>query len=118
MSPALAGRLPDFPWDSLAGAKRIVTAHPDGLVDLSVGTPVDPTPGLIRAAMGDGRAHIDQNPPPFVRVLYIVTAEITESSYSAHRTSPCDELNILPLLIWVTFTRMSYLMHGSQTGFG
>ena len=51
MSPALAGRLPDFPWDSLAGAKRIATAHPDGLVDLSVGTPVDPTPGLIRAAL-------------------------------------------------------------------
>ncbi|PFG17312.1 succinyldiaminopimelate aminotransferase [Propionicimonas paludicola] len=51
MSPALAGRLPDFPWDSLAEAKRTAAAHPDGLVDLSVGTPVDPTPGLIRAAL-------------------------------------------------------------------
>ncbi|NCD20370.1 MAG: succinyldiaminopimelate transaminase, partial [Actinobacteria bacterium] len=32
--------LPDFPWDSLAGAKALASAHPDGLVDLSVGTPV------------------------------------------------------------------------------
>ena len=31
--------LPDFPWDSLAGAREKAAAHPDGLVDLSVGTP-------------------------------------------------------------------------------
>ncbi len=51
MSPALAGRLPDFPWDSLAAAKRTAAAYPDGIVDLSVGTPVDPTPAVIRAAL-------------------------------------------------------------------
>ena len=51
MSPALAGRLPEFPWDSLADAKRTAAAHPGGLVDLSVGTPVDPTPAVVRAAL-------------------------------------------------------------------
>jgi succinyldiaminopimelate transaminase len=51
VSPALAGRLPDFPWDSLAVAKRTAAAHPGGLVDLSVGTPVDPTPAVVRAAL-------------------------------------------------------------------
>jgi succinyldiaminopimelate transaminase len=51
VSPALAGRLPDFPWDSLAAAKRTAAAHPGGLVDLSVGTPVDPTPAVVRAAL-------------------------------------------------------------------
>jgi succinyldiaminopimelate transaminase len=51
VSPALAGRLPDFPWDSLAAAKAAAAAHPDGLVDLSVGTPVDPTPAVVRAAL-------------------------------------------------------------------
>ncbi|MEV4318664.1 succinyldiaminopimelate transaminase [Actinocrispum sp. NPDC049592] len=43
--------LPDFPWDSLAGAKARAGAHPDGIVDLSVGTPVDPVPDKIRAAL-------------------------------------------------------------------
>lgn len=43
--------LPDFPWDSLAGAKAKAAAHPDGVVDLSVGTPVDPTPKVLQDAL-------------------------------------------------------------------
>ncbi len=43
--------LPDFPWDTLAGAKARASAHPDGIVDLSVGTPVDPVPALVRDAL-------------------------------------------------------------------
>ncbi|WP_404388360.1 succinyldiaminopimelate transaminase [Humibacillus xanthopallidus] len=43
--------LPDFPWDSLAPYKARASAHPEGLVDLSVGTPVDPTPEVVRAAL-------------------------------------------------------------------
>ncbi len=44
-------RLPDFPWDKLAPLRAVATAHPDGLVDLSIGTPVDPTPGVLTAAL-------------------------------------------------------------------
>lgn len=51
MNPGLAGRLPDFPWDTLAAAAARAAAHPDGIVDLSVGTPVDPTPDLARRAL-------------------------------------------------------------------
>jgi succinyldiaminopimelate transaminase len=47
----VTGRLPDFPWDRLAPAAERARAHPDGIVDLSVGTPVDPTPGVIREAL-------------------------------------------------------------------
>lgn len=47
----LASRLPDFPWDSLAEAKATAQAHPDGIVDLSVGTPVDPTPAVAADAL-------------------------------------------------------------------
>lgn len=43
--------LPDFPWDSLAPAKARASAHEGGLVDLSVGTPVDPTPAIVRKAL-------------------------------------------------------------------
>jgi succinyldiaminopimelate transaminase len=43
--------LPDFPWDRLAPLADRARAHPEGIVDLSVGTPVDPTPELIRGAL-------------------------------------------------------------------
>ncbi|WP_242885414.1 succinyldiaminopimelate transaminase [Actinomadura litoris] len=43
--------LPDFPWDRLEPYKRQATEHPGGIVDLSVGTPVDPTPEPVRAAL-------------------------------------------------------------------
>lgn len=52
------GRLPDFPWDSLAPVKERASAFasPDpaqgaGIVDLSVGTPVDPTPEVVQEAL-------------------------------------------------------------------
>ncbi len=48
---SLTSALPDFPWDSLARAKARAGAHTDGIVDLSVGTPVDPTPELGRQAL-------------------------------------------------------------------
>jgi succinyldiaminopimelate transaminase len=44
-------QLPDFPWDSLAEHAARARSHADGLVDLSVGTPVDPVPDKIRAAL-------------------------------------------------------------------
>jgi succinyldiaminopimelate transaminase len=46
-----ADRLPAFPWDALTPLAELARSHPDGLVDLSVGTPVDPTPGPIAAAL-------------------------------------------------------------------
>ena len=55
MSPTSGGpvssRLPDFPWDHLTSHAEKARAHPDGLVDLSVGTPVDPTPAVVQAAL-------------------------------------------------------------------
>lgn len=44
--------LPDFPWDSLAEDRTLAQSHPEGIVDLSVGTPVDPVPDVVRAALG------------------------------------------------------------------
>ena len=55
----LAAGLPEFPWDTIADARATAEAHPGGIVDLSVGTPVDPTPerairALSRAANSPG----------------------------------------------------------------
>ncbi|WP_214412646.1 succinyldiaminopimelate transaminase [Sphaerisporangium fuscum] len=43
--------LPDFPWDRLVPHKERALAHPDGIVDLSIGTPVDPVPAVAREAL-------------------------------------------------------------------
>jgi len=54
VSPVRGGRsaaLPTFPWDTLAEATALAKAHPDGIVDLSVGTPVDPVAPVIREAL-------------------------------------------------------------------
>lgn len=47
----MALQLPDFPWDSLIPFGDTARTHPDGIVDLSVGSPVDPTPQFIRDAL-------------------------------------------------------------------
>jgi succinyldiaminopimelate transaminase len=51
MSLLLRQKLPDFPWDALAPFGEIARKHPDGAIDLSVGTPVDPTPEFIQKAL-------------------------------------------------------------------
>jgi succinyldiaminopimelate transaminase len=47
----VAAGLPDFPWDTLEPAKAWASEHPDGLVDLSIGTPVDPVAPVIQQAL-------------------------------------------------------------------
>ncbi len=52
------GELPDYPWDLMAPyVARAGRAEPfgdtSGVVDLSIGSPVDPTPEVIRRALAD-----------------------------------------------------------------
>lgn len=49
----VSAELPDFPWDTITAAKARAAAHPDGIVDLSVGTPVDPVDPVIRQALAE-----------------------------------------------------------------
>ncbi len=48
---SVSTRLPDFPWDHLTPYAERARTHADGIVDLSVGTPVDPSPALVREAL-------------------------------------------------------------------
>lgn len=43
--------LPDYPWDAMAPYKELAEQHEGGAVNLSIGTPVDPTPQVIREAL-------------------------------------------------------------------
>lgn len=43
--------LADYPWDAVAPFAAVARAHPGGVVDLSVGSPIDPTPQVVSDAL-------------------------------------------------------------------
>ncbi|WP_404433632.1 succinyldiaminopimelate transaminase [Microbacterium lacus] len=43
--------LADYPWDAVAPYAARAKAHPDGIIDLSIGSPVDPTPPVVADAL-------------------------------------------------------------------
>lgn len=47
MRPAL----PEYPWDALRPLQERAAAHPEGLIDLSIGSPVDATPAVVAEAL-------------------------------------------------------------------
>jgi succinyldiaminopimelate transaminase len=45
--------LADYPWDAVAPYAERARAHPGGIVDLSIGSPVDPTPPIVAQALAE-----------------------------------------------------------------
>ncbi|WOF24439.1 succinyldiaminopimelate transaminase [Microbacterium betulae] len=45
--------LADYPWDTVTPYRERAAAHAGGLVDLSIGSPVDPTPEIVRRALAE-----------------------------------------------------------------
>ncbi len=43
--------LPAFPWSALMPLRNLAASHPDGIVNLALGTPVDPSPEVARRAL-------------------------------------------------------------------
>lgn len=63
-------KLPDYPWEALAPYRARAAQHPGGTVDLSIGTPVDPTPPFIQdalAAAADSHGYPTTHGTPAVR---------------------------------------------------
>lgn len=86
-------QLPDFPWDALAPFGDLARAHPDGIIDLSQGTPVDPTPEFIQQVFRDA-----SNSPS-----YPVTAGTPElrsaiRKWAIDRLGATGEFDVLPLI--------------------
>ena len=88
-------RLPYFPWDLLLPDRATASAHPDGLVDLSVGSPVDRVPPVARAALAEAA-----NAPGYPTVHG--TAAVREAYVGwlsrAHGVSGVDPADVLPTL--------------------
>ena len=87
----VSAALPVFPWDTLADATATARAHPDGIVDLSVGTPVDDVAPVIREALaaaglkdggpvrGPGTGTSDDVPDTVREGTYIMPADSTQA---------------------------------------
>jgi succinyldiaminopimelate transaminase len=87
------GQLPDFPWDALAPYGDTARSHKQGIIDLSQGTPVDPTPEFIQQAFRDA-----SNSPS-----YPVTAGTPElraaiAQWAVERLGATGEFDVLPVI--------------------
>jgi succinyldiaminopimelate transaminase len=89
----LRQKLPDFPWDALAPYGAVARKHPQGAIDLSVGTPVDPTPQIIQDAF-----QAAANSPSYP--VTMGTAELRSAiSQWAHTTlGATGDFAVLPLI--------------------
>jgi succinyldiaminopimelate transaminase len=90
----VSNRLPDFPWDKLAGHAARAREHPDGIIDLSVGTPVDPTPEVVQAAL---RAAADSPGYPFT-VGRVETRQACLDWLATHGVTGLDLDQVLPVI--------------------
>jgi succinyldiaminopimelate transaminase len=88
-------RMPDFPWDSLLPARRTAAAHPEGLVDLSIGTPVDRVPLPVRTALGDAS---EAPGYPTVHGTLAVRRSYCEWLSRAHGVGSVDPADVLPTI--------------------
>lgn len=91
----LAQRLPDFPWDLLGPAKRRASEHPDGIVDLSIGTPVDETPEIARRAL---RQAADWPGYPPTAGIPPVLGAIRSWALRTLRAADPEQLGIVPAI--------------------
>ncbi|WP_145813133.1 succinyldiaminopimelate transaminase [Kribbella amoyensis] len=91
-----SSRLPDFPWDKLAPFKQKAGAHPDGIVDLSIGSPVDPIPDLVQRALADAA-----DAPAYPTTIGTTTARQASAEWLARRfgvTGVDPQSGVLPVI--------------------
>ena len=74
--------LPEFPWDELAPIEEQASAHPEGIVKLTVGSPVDPVYPSIQVALSEAAAFSGYPPTIGVPALREEIATTLERRYS------------------------------------
>jgi len=87
--------LPDFPWDSLVPLKARASSHEGGLIDLSVGTPVDPTPAVVQGAL---REHADAPGYPLTIGMPSVREAVVDWFARRRGVPDLDPAGIIPTI--------------------
>ncbi len=83
--------LPEFPWDRLAPLGDKARAHPGGIVDLSIGTPVDPVPEIIQKALASA-----SDSPGYPPTAGIPAAQKAMRDWSIKNLQARDDVGVLP----------------------
>jgi succinyldiaminopimelate transaminase len=91
-----ARSLPDFPWDALGEARARAARHPGGVVDLSIGTPVDDTPAVLAEALAAAG-----NAPGYPSALGTVDVRVAAADWLRRRLGVhvADPLGADPSLV-------------------
>jgi succinyldiaminopimelate transaminase len=89
----LRAQLPDFPWDALVPFGDKARAHPNGIIDLSQGTPVDPTPDFIQKAFRDG-----SNSPSYPFTAGTPELRDAIKNWATQRLGATGDFDVLPVI--------------------
>lgn len=89
----MRAQLPDFPWDALAPYGDTARLHPQGIIDLSQGTPVDPTPEFIQQALRDS-----SNSPSYPVTAGTPQLRDSIKKWAVDRLGATGEFDVLPLI--------------------
>ena len=89
----MRAQLPDFPWDALVPFGDKARAHPNGIIDLSQGTPVDPTPEFIQKAFRDG-----SNSPSYPFTAGTPELRDAIKNWATQRLGATGDFDVLPVI--------------------
>jgi succinyldiaminopimelate transaminase len=89
----LRAQLPDFPWDALVPFGDKARAHPNGIIDLSQGTPVDPTPDFIQQAFRDA-----SNSPSYPFTAGTPELRAAIKNWATQRLGATGDFDVLPVI--------------------
>lgn len=98
--------LPDYPWEAMAPYRAKAAEHPGGVVNLSIGTPVDPTPEVVQEAL---RAAADAPGYPTVHGTTALREAVVEWFARRRGVTGLDEQAVMPtvgskeLVAWLPF---------------
>jgi succinyldiaminopimelate transaminase len=105
-APAFGLNLPDYPWEAMAPYAAKAAQHPDGAVNLSIGTPVDPTPALVRDALASAS---DAHGYPTVHGTAALRQAVVDWFASRRGVPGLDPRDVMPtigskeLVAWLPF---------------
>ena len=89
----MRAQLPDFPWDALVPFGDKARAHPNGIIDLSQGTPVDPTPDFIQKAFREA-----SNSPSYPFTAGTPELRDAIKNWATQRLGATGDFDVLPVI--------------------